>query len=293
MNNGRIGDLSHDLAVLSFSGPDALHFLQGQLSQDVSSLQADNALWAAYINPKGRVWATGLLYLANHDTVYWIVRRSIASSLAQRLRLFILRTKVSIQHEDIALQAYAPSRTWEGVLRAPLPRDGNCVQLGEGLGIAIGDHAISHLPESQLLSSDQWWQLQMQQGWVWLDQSVSQVFLAQSLNLDCTGAIHFRKGCYPGQEVVARSHYRGTLKRRMVLAQYTGSTPERNALVYLEGASTEVDQAVGQIIDVAPWSKLALFEVQLSALAKDAIFCTAEGARFTQKALPYPLDKPV
>lgn len=167
------------LGLLRFRGRDAAAFLQGQLSSDVDALAVGSTQLAGYHNPQGRVIALLRLVRAGPEELLALLPQELAAPVAQRLRRFVLRSKLTIDVLDAAAVA---------AVAATLPA-GTAMTRSRRADIAAG------LPQVYAATSEQ--------------------FVAQMLNLDCVGAISFAKGCYTGQEVIARAHYRGRVKRRL------------------------------------------------------------------------------
>jgi folate-binding protein YgfZ len=167
------------LGLLRFHGPDATAFLQGQLSNDVEALEVGVTQLAGYHNPQGRVIALLRLARVAPTEVLALLPQDLAATVAQRLRRYVLRSKLTLDLLDAPAIAAAT---------ATLPA-GMATTRSRPADIAAG------LPQVYAATSEQ--------------------FVAQMLNLDCIGAVSFGKGCYTGQEVIARAHYRGRVKRRM------------------------------------------------------------------------------
>jgi len=163
------------LGLLRFHGSDATAFLQGQLSNDIEALAVGATQLAGYHNPQGRVIALLRLTRAAPGEILAQLPLELVEPVAQRLRRYVLRSKLAIDVPDAA--AAAAGATGTATTRSRLA------------DIAAG------LPQVYAATSEQ--------------------FVAQMLNLDCIDAVSFTKGCYTGQEVVARAHYRGRVKRRM------------------------------------------------------------------------------
>ena len=166
-----------DLVAVVIQGPDAAHFLQGQLSADVEKLASGSGTLAGLHNPQGRVLA--VLRLARTGTEEFVVHlpHELADTVVRHLRRYVLRAKVRVEQ----------SRT------SPVPVDG-LADIRQGL------------PQVYAVTSE--------------------MFVAQMLNLDLLGAIAFDKGCYTGQEIIARVHYRGAVKRHMQALRLEGPPPE-------------------------------------------------------------------
>jgi tRNA-modifying protein YgfZ len=211
------GRLAH-LGVLRFTGADALTFLQGQVSNDTQRLTENAPVLAAYSTAQGRVLA--LIYLLPHSSgVVAILPREILGATMERLRKFVLRAKVRI--EDAAdslivagqLGAKATSRYVEhdGIGVAPVGHDGNRHWvIGPPEKIAApADAAAGKRIE------DDWRLADIRAGLPQVYAATSEAFVAQMLNLDLLDGISFTKGCYTGQEIIARTQHLGKIKRRL------------------------------------------------------------------------------
>jgi folate-binding protein YgfZ len=229
------------LGVLRARGPDALSFLQGQLSNDMTRLSADRALLAGYHNPQGRVIALlRVLQLAPED-VLAVLPRELIPSVTARLSKFTLRAKVKLVDEsqswqingllaavgDHAAQRAAGPAAAESV-RAALPAAVDAVaHIAGAVAARVAEQparwlllapqaARSPLADGRALAPPEAWRgVAIASGEPQVYAATSEEFVAQMLNLDAVGAIAFDKGCYTGQEVIARAHYRGRVKRRM------------------------------------------------------------------------------
>ena len=193
--------LSH-LAALSFRGIDAGSFLHNQLSADVNGLANGDATFACYCEPKGRVLA--LLLVQRVDAGYHaILSATLAQAVADRLKIYRLRAKVDIEiMRDQTVLGFAADE------EAPAP----AIPLPGGqrkLALCASDQAAG--ADETLLEA--WRFTDLQSGISWLDEKTSGEFLPQMLGFEELGAVNYRKGCYPGQEIVARTHYLGKVKR--------------------------------------------------------------------------------
>ena len=168
--------------LLRFRGADSVKFLQGQLSNDMSILAADRFMLAGLHNPQGRVLALLRLARIEPDHVVALLPAELAAATLATLRRYVLRAKVAISDESsaAALAALATQLPAAAAILAPAAR---------ARDLAAG------VPQVYAATSG--------------------MFVAQMLNLDCVGAISFTKGCFTGQEIIARAHYRGRMKRRM------------------------------------------------------------------------------
>jgi len=194
--------------VLAFRGGDAAKFLQGQLSADVEKLAIGATTLAGLHNPQGRVIAILALLRTAADELLAVLPRELMGIVEPRLRKYILRAKVRIENlSDGILIAGSVTRPPADPLIPSLPWTDRWLSL-----IPADRHPLlDDQPES--LAN---WQLSdIAQGLPQVYAATSEAFVAQMLNLDLLGAIAFDKGCYTGQEVIARAHYRGRVKRRL------------------------------------------------------------------------------
>jgi len=243
------------LGVLRVRGADARSFLQGQVSNDVTQLVAERALLAGYHNPQGRVIALLRLVQLASDDVLAILPRELIAPVAERLAKFILRAKVKMADESAqwaitgvvecaapsgAARRAAPTAAADGsapALAAALPAAVNGVtRIDAALAVRVAESParwllVSPLAEPLPLSgcrragAEVWQRLAVAAGEPQVYAATSEAFVAQMLNLDALGAIAFDKGCYTGQEIIARAHYRGKVKRR--LRRFLAAAPAR------------------------------------------------------------------
>lgn len=301
-----------DYRILTIRGADAQTFLQGQFTQDVMAATAESARLSAYCTAKGRMLASFIFWQqaqsqASQESVYQVmVRSDIADSFAKRLRMFVLRAKVTVEETEITPYAYwAGDNTIAGTtLARPEPwqiiATESMIQLGlpgtAGIqrGILIGNAAID-TSQAQVGLPGQWAVLDILAGLPWVEKANQEMFIPQDLNLDAIGAVSFTKGCYPGQEIVARSHYRGKLKRRML----NGVCNNPPATTVAPGTditdTTNTREPSGQIVNAATLADnlYMLFEVRLEAAEHDRLVLGDEnGPPITLLTIPYSLDKP-
>jgi folate-binding protein YgfZ len=200
--------------VLAFRGADAARFLQGQLSADTEKLAAGASTLAGLHNVQGRVIAVlGLARLAGEE-ILAVLPRELAPGVAQRLGKYVFRSKVRITDESDALRVLGAAAGSES---------------GGNVTIAWGDRRLLLVPRGLARSEPgsspaAWERADIAAGIPQVHAATSETFVAQMLNLDLLGAIAFDKGCYTGQEVIARAHYRGRVKRRMQRWRNAGGT---------------------------------------------------------------------
>ena len=194
------------LGVLALRGADAVRFLQGQVSADVEKLTPGSSTFAGLHNPQGRVVALLAVVRTSPEEILATLPRELVDAVAVRLRKYVLRSKLRIDDESAALRVLG---VWGGHEERAFPT------------IAWGDRCVQLLPVEREfrrapgVTRAQWDAADVRAGIPQVFAPTSESFIAQMLNLDLLGAIAFDKGCYTGQEVIARAHYRGRVKRRM------------------------------------------------------------------------------
>jgi folate-binding protein YgfZ len=226
------------LAVARAKGPDAGAFLQAQLSADLESLRDGDATFACYCSPRGQVY--GLLLVCREAGSFVLVGAAeLLPSILERLRRFVLRARVQFEPAADLVVCGAPA---ERVAAAGV------FHTVPGLSYRVADQ---HECESQ--DGDGWKARELQHGVAWLSAQTSERFIPQMLGFDQIGAVSFSKGCYPGQEIVARARYLGTVKRkplRLLVAAAPMIAP--GAVIRVQAGEAWLD---GVAIDSAPLGK--------------------------------------
>ena len=229
-----IVELKH-LGVIRAVGVDAATFLQGQLTQDVVNMGLDTARLAAFCNAKGRMQASFVVFKRKNDDgteeLLLVCSADILVQTLKRLSMFVMRAKVKLSDASAdfllcGVAGDAVNAIDSGASRAYIhlsKRDfqgQNTVFLYPGAGIERVLWCApsgTPLPSGQALSLNVWSWMEVQSGIAMVTQPIFEAFVPQMLNYESVGGVNFKKGCYPGQEVVARSQFRGTLKRRAYL----------------------------------------------------------------------------
>lgn len=194
------------LSAIRITGSDAGDFLHGQLSADVLALTTGESVFACYCEPKGRVLA--LMLVSKLDERYDVVMsRVLLSGVLQRLRMYRMRSKVEFGVDESREVAVVPAgQSFSGVAHAIKIPDSDAVFVVAS-GKSTSANSSGDAPQNS-------WKLsELKQGVVWLSTQTSGQFLPQMLGFDALGAVNYKKGCYPGQEIVARTHYLGKVKR--------------------------------------------------------------------------------
>ncbi|HEY6123781.1 MAG TPA: hypothetical protein VIV63_03955 [Steroidobacteraceae bacterium] len=267
------------LGVLAIRGADAARFLQGQLSADVEKLGPGASTLSGLHNPQGRVIALLLLLRASPEEVFAVLPRELVGAVEQRLRKYILRAKVRIEDSSLTLKVV-------GSLTAP-PANPDVPP------VRWGDRWLALVPAGQALAETQtraaWERADIAAGLPQVYLATSEAFVAQMLNLDLLDAIAFDKGCYTGQEVIARAHYRGRVKRR--LQRWHSAESAAPAV----GASVRsADGRSLTVVRVAPgaeggWDLLAVGPFEAATAPGESPDAGSSAAVSGPLALPYSL----
>ena len=193
------------LSAVRFSGADAGDFLHNQLSNDVLGLSEGESVFACYCEPKGRVLALVLVGRSGED-LYAVMARSLVEAVTARLRMYVLRAEVEIEVLEsavVGVEGEAIANAGELATILPIPASDRSLLLMDAKTVdPASDDAVNS-----------WKANELRQGITWLDPETSGQFIPQWLGFDELGAVNFRKGCYPGQEIVARTKYLGKVKR--------------------------------------------------------------------------------
>ena len=233
--------------VVEVSGADAAEFLHSQLSNHILDLQPGEACFATYNSPRGRVLAN-MLVLRRADRFLLVMAADLLDATIKRLRMFVLRSK-TVFHTDSAWQVYGQSGADTGADAAALKfaaeeddnglitlalAGGNCILL-----------STAPLPDADHPAAAEAWQAaEILQGRPWISQPTVESCVAQMLSQHLLGGVHFKKGCYPGQEIIARAQYRGQVRRGMAVC--------RSAQPVAVGSKVEADgEEVGIVINSA------------------------------------------
>jgi folate-binding protein YgfZ len=222
-------------ATIRVEGDDRIQFLQGQLTQDINLISQDKALYAGFCNPKGRVLAFMLCYVA-HESIHIQLDNSIKESILKKLKMYVLRSKVSLNLLEetftsigfvgtkalVERNIQAPKNhldivQYQDVMIMRIGQDGERYQL-MGEASKVNEFIKLNFSAYSTMSLDDWNNLNILDGIPDIYPTTQEAFIPQSLNMDLIEGINFKKGCYTGQEIVARTHYLGKVKRRMYRA---------------------------------------------------------------------------
>ena len=283
-----------DRTLIQVTGPDALPFLQGQLTFDLLTLGPDNFGWAAHCSPKGKVLFTALVVKAG-ETFLLDAPAGMSELMLSRLRPFILRSKVRIEEARAHFSVMGlMGQDLEGVAESaglsPLPTVGRQdEQAGlrrlrlspERLLIIATPQRLAELPIPPALSAQPWELGNIREGIAEVTPLTTDRYIPQWLNWDRIGGISFRKGCYTGQEIVARTHYLGKVKRRARHIALDSAVPVGTSILHRGEVTGEIFSCIEN--ERGEYEGLAIL-----AGEEPSDLVTAEDAPQTLRILPLP-----
>jgi len=290
--------LTH-LGVIHAQGADAAAFLHGQLTNDFALLDTAHARLAGYCSAKGRLLASFIAWKRSDDEVLLVCSADLLAPTLKRLSMFVLRAKCKLSDAsaqwrllglagtsaEALLGSAAPTAVWgktdhagADVVRLP-----NAAGATRYLWAAPLETAVPALPA---LDANAWRWGETASGVVTIEAATVDQFVPQMLNYELLGGVDFKKGCYPGQEVVARSQYRGTIKRRTFLFESEGASLAGQDVFH----SADPGQPAGKVANTAPLpsGSSLLAEIKLAALGDGTLHLgSAEGPLLQRAEMPY------
>jgi hypothetical protein len=303
-----VADLSQ-LGVIAFRGEDTATFLQGQLTNDVRSLHADAAQWNGYCSPKGRLLGNFLMWRQSEDYCLQL-SGDILPAVQKRLSMFILRAKVQGRDasdervrlvvagkQALAAVSAAMGAVPEAAMRSMTSDAGQVIRVGDDkFVLSVAPERAAAVWQALCQSATPvgapvWDWLRLNAGIPMIVAATQEQFVPQMVNLEVIGGVSFQKGCYPGQEIVARSQYLGKLKRRMFLAHVDAEAAPGDNLYSADLAG----QATGTVVNAAlapsgGFDVLAVAQVE-SANTQTLHLKAVDGAALSLKPLPYALPE--
>lgn len=303
------------LGLITATGEDAASFLHNQLTNDVTHLTDNQARLAGYCSPKGRMMASFLIWKEG-DRIVLQIPREIQAPVQKRLSMFILRSKAKLTdatEELIALGLAGPAAAsallpWFPELPLAIHdkitsdagtviRQANAFGIPRYQWITTPQRAIEAWPHLtsvlQPAGSDAWKLAEIDGGIPHITTSTQEKFVPQMINFELIGGVNFKKGCYPGQEIVARSQYLGKLKRRMMHATVEVDEIVPGTEIF---AADDPDQPCGMVVNAARANTQqtdCLVEIKLAATEGAVHLGSATGPVLNFQPLPYELTDPV
>ncbi len=308
-------DLSHEGLILA-AGDDAAAFLQGQFSNDVMAmLDPPQAQWNSWCSPKGRMLAT-LLMWPGKQGIYLQLPRPLQVAIQKRLQMFVLRSKVTLTDASAAWIKIGVASKQGIASNSPIGAvfgtsameqlSANMATIHTDLGrvirlsatrfeiIANAENAV-HIAQAlgtqaKWVGASAWDGFAIRDGVLQVLPQTQDAFVPQMANFELIGGVCFKKGCYPGQEIVARTQYRGILKRRTVRVSGAGTPPLAGENVY---APEFADQVAGTVAMSAPTVDggfEALVIAQVESIKADSLrLASGDGPKLTIQPLPYSI----
>jgi len=294
------------LGIIALNGPDAASFIHNQLTNDFLLLDAQHARLAAFCSAKGRMQASFIGLYGQSEQLLLVCSSDLLAATLKRLSMFVLRAKVKLHDAsaDYALWglmgsaciALADRAAWGAaqVDGAQVIELYPAQQTQRQLWIGAANSMPAHAP---LCSADDWALGEVLSGIATISAPVFEAFVPQMLNYESVGGVNFKKGCYPGQEVVARSQFRGTLKRRAYILRTVDAWPQGASPDLAAGqelfSALDAEQACGTVVQsaYAPDGRwLCIASLQTQAADSGVLHAGGQGGPALQLlALPYPL----
>ncbi|WP_065308652.1 YgfZ/GcvT domain-containing protein [Janthinobacterium psychrotolerans] len=310
-----------DQGLIAVNGDDAASFLHAQLTNDVQHLNQEQVRLAGYCTPKGRLLASFLMW-RNATTIYLQLSRGIQAPIQKRLQMFVLRAKATLHDASVdetsqvilglggKHAAAALSPRFDSLPATPFSKiesnAGTLLRVADAFGqpryqwLTSATNAEAVWPQlvaKLAKGGNNAWQLsEIHAGVPQITLPTQEQFVPQMVNFELLGGVNFKKGCYPGQEIVARSQYLGKLKRRTTLVSIDSEDAQPGAELF---AVSDPQQPCGMIVNAAPngaGGVDALVEMKLAAIEEGAASAGAvrlgsgEGAALRFLAMPYVLD---
>lgn len=245
-----------DITVLTLSGRDCIAFAQAQFMSDVGALVDGQWQWSGWLTPKGRVIALFAVIRRGPERLDLLVLDADTATVAASLQRYVFRSKVSIDaRSDLQVAGrFAPPSSAQGALSA---QSGDILELDMGTAthpraLAVQPHAARATLQPELHES--WRAYDLGHGLPRLDESQREQWTPQQLSLDRLHAFSVAKGCYPGQEIVARTHFLGQVKRGLVALEGAGGSPGDEV--------TSAGQALGRVVSTAADTLLAVLPLE-------------------------------
>ncbi len=286
-----------DWGLIRAKGPEAATFLHGQLTNDFTGLAPGQARLAGHCSAKGRLLATFVAWRQGEDILLACSADLLPAAL-KRLSMFVLRAKCTLSDASAQVDLYGlagPAATaWLGAAAAPGPwavsQHGQAQVIGLGAErYLLAAPAGAMAPALPVLDEQAWRWLEVLSGVPRLVAATAELFVPQMVNFELVGGVNFQKGCYPGQEIVARSQYRGSIKRRAQLL-YGDDAGQPGQEVF---SSADPGQPAGHVVLAAALpgrGACALVELKTEALAGGTLHLGGpQGPGLTLGTLPYAL----
>ncbi|MES1925467.1 folate-binding protein [Salinisphaera sp. T31B1] len=280
------------LGIICVQGPDAASFLRAQLTNDVARLGPDRHFLAAWCDAKGRTEMIARVVETETDGYLLILPQALIEPMIKRLQMYVLRAKVALSDmtgeravygltgATLPAPGHTEARAGMRVLGLPASRD------GAARALVIGDNSVMPASNDAMATDDERWLIaDIDAGLPVVLPATRGLFVPQMLNLHWLMAIDFDKGCYPGQEIIARLHYRGTLTRRTFRLHWQGERPIPGERI-TDSEDNEVGTVIAAARDGSPNHGRLLAVLKAAAIGADTLTCPQTA--LTLGDLPYP-----
>jgi folate-binding protein YgfZ len=311
IDNGYICALT-DLSLIEVTGENAADFLHNQLSNDVQHLGAAESRLAAYCSPKGRMLAS-LLFWKMNSSIFLQISSTLQASIQKRLQMFVMRAKLKLNNvsDDYVLlglggeNAATTLQRWfpqlPEIVNAKLDGDnGSLIRAADAFGYPRYQWVVKRNVlenfwpelESKLthVGNNVWRSAEILAGIPHITDKTQEQFVPQMINFELIGGVNFKKGCYPGQEIVARSQYLGKLKRRMFIAEIQSTNVQAGMEVF---SAMDASQPCGMIVNAEVQNHqhtICLVEMKVADREADNIHLGSNiGPALKFLPLPYPM----
>jgi folate-binding protein YgfZ len=298
-----VAPLKH-LGLIRAQGTDAAKFLHSQLTNDFSLLGLSEARLAGFCNAKGRLQASFIGFKRSPTDILLLCSQDLLATTLKRLSMFVMRAQVKLVDASADFTVYGLA----GAAVAVAPQSMDDERSIAWKKTDMDEISVIHLypadgvpralwvapvgtpsPMGTALTPEQWAWGEVRSGIATVTQAIFEAFVPQMLNYESVGGVNFKKGCYPGQEVVARSQFRGTLKRRAYLAHTEADLKAGDELF----APDDADQPCGLVVQAAPAPMGgfdAIVSMQISAFEAGSVRAFgADGPILSLQPAPYPL----
>ncbi|SNS78473.1 hypothetical protein SAMN06265795_106168 [Noviherbaspirillum humi] len=303
-----------DLGLIAVSGEEGAQFLHNQLTNDVEHLGSGEARLAGYCSPKGRLLATLLMWKAEAGIMLQLPK-ALQPAIQKRLQMFVLRAKAKLadavdeavaiglagQQAQDALGNLFPQLPAADYAKVDAPA-GSLIRMPDAFNVPrylwitrpeTAQQAWPTLSASVPPAAPSLWRRsQIAAGIPQITPATQDQFVPQMVNFELVGGVNFRKGCYPGQEIVARSQYLGKLKRRMMRAEVDAAEVRAGMEIF---AASDPDQPCGMVVNAEPNDRGGadcLVEIKLALAEAGIRLGTASGPEVRLAAVPYPVTEP-
>jgi folate-binding protein YgfZ len=239
-----ISTLNH-IGVLEIKGDDSASFLQSQLTSDINNLADKNWQFSAWCNPQGRIISNFFVYRSD-NTYYMLLPIALVEPVRNRLTMYIFRSKVTITNKSNEMSCYGVSRKDMSSFENRLGLNNNffIIDVSDKLFqrniiVAVQSNSVeTELASSEITAIDNntWQTMDLNAGIPWITENTTETIIPQELELNKLDGLSLNKGCFPGQEIIARLHYRGKVKHGLFIgkAMQSDYIPEEGAKLYAE-----------------------------------------------------------